>query len=70
MEEPAAAFVEALRRLNEDIGIPGKAGFLKREDVPGIAAAALKEAHGTPYPLPMILDVSDLEAVIVSMCPD
>jgi len=70
IDEQAAAFVEALRRLNRDLGIPEKAGFLKREDIPGIAAAALKEAHGTPYPLPMILDISGLEAVIALMLPD
>jgi alcohol dehydrogenase class IV len=68
-DELAAAFVEAVRRLNRDLGIPERAEFLKGEDVPGIAAAALNEAHGTPYPLPVILDAPGLEAVIRSMLP-
>lgn len=70
IDEQAAAFAEALRQLNRDLGIPEKAEFLKREDIPGIAAAALKEAHGTPYPVPMILDAPGLEAVIALMLPD
>ncbi len=68
IDAQAAAFVEALRDLNWDLGIPTKAEFLKREDIPGIAAAALKEAHGTPYPVPLVLDATGLEAVLRSMC--
>ncbi len=68
-DELAASFVEAVRRLSGDLGIPERAEFLKGEDIPGIAAAALKEAHGTPYPLPIILDASGLEEVIRSMLP-
>jgi len=70
IDKQAAAFVEALRKLNKDLGIPEKADFLKPEDIPGIAAAALKEAHGMPYPLPMILDAHGLEAIIALMLPD
>jgi len=70
VEEQAAVFVEALRRLNKDLGIPEKAEFLRRKDIPGIAAAALKEAHGTPYPVPVILDAAGLESVIALMLPD
>ncbi|MCE1197047.1 iron-containing alcohol dehydrogenase [bacterium] len=63
----AQAFVDAVRSLAADIGIPAKAAFLVADDIPAIAVAALKEAHGTPYPVPLVLDASALETVIRSM---
>ena len=63
----AQAFVDAVRSLASDIGIPAKAAFLVADDIPAIAVAALKEAHGTPYPVPIVLDASALETVIRSM---
>jgi alcohol dehydrogenase class IV len=65
----AQAFVGAVRALSADIGIPEKAAFLVADDIPAIAAAALKEAHGTPYPVPIVLDASALENVIRAMLP-
>lgn len=66
-ESPALSFVEAVRSLNRDIGIPAKADFLKEEDVAGIAADAFREAHGTPYPLPVVMDSAELEGILHSM---
>lgn len=63
----AQAFVDAVRSLAADIGIPAKAAFLVADDIPAIAVAALKEAHGTPYPVPIVLDAPALETLIRSM---
>jgi alcohol dehydrogenase class IV len=65
----AKAFVDAVRSLAADIGIPEKAAFLVADDIPSIDAAALKEAHGTPYPVPIVLDAPALETVIRAMLP-
>jgi len=65
----ALAFVDAVRSLNADIGIPEKAAFLREEDIPGIVADALREAHGTPYPVPVVLGPAELEVVLRSMRP-
>lgn len=63
----AFAFVEAVRALNADVGIPEKAAFLKEEDVAGIVVDAFREAHGTPYPVPVILDAVELAGILRSM---
>ncbi len=64
----AQAFVDGVRALNAEIGIPEKAAFLKKEDIPGIVADAFREAHGTPYPVPLVLDAAQLESILNSMC--
>ena len=63
----ALAFVEAVRALNADVGIPEKAAFLKEEDIAGIVVDAFREAHGTPYPVPVILDEAELTGILRSM---
>lgn len=63
----AHAFIEAVRELNVDIGIPEKASFLKEEDIKGIVADAQREVHGTPYPVPLILGSDELETVVRAM---
>jgi len=63
----ALAFVEAVRALNADVGIPEKAAFLKEEDIAGIVVDAFREAHGTPYPVPVILDAPELTGILRSM---
>ena len=65
----AQVFVDAVRSLNADIGIPEKATFLKTEDIAGIVVDAFREAHGTPYPVPVVLDSAELEAILRSMLP-
>lgn len=64
----ARAFVEAVRSLNKDIGIPDKASFLQKSDIAGIVADALREAHGTPYPVPVVFSPRELEAIVAKMC--
>lgn len=63
----ALAFVEAVRALNANVGIPEKAVFLKEEDIAGIVVDAFREAHGTPYPVPVILDAAELTGILRSM---
>ena len=66
-ETCARIFIDAVRALNSDIGIPAKADFLREEDIPGIAAEALREAHGTPYPVPLILSAAEIEGLLRTM---
>lgn len=66
----AAAFVAATRSLLAVVGTPSKADFLRAEDIPGIAADALREAHSTPYPVPIVLEASRLETLLRSMLPE
>ena len=65
----AKAFVDAVRSLLAGIGIPEKAAFLREADIPGIVVDAFREAHGTPYPVPVVLDASGLAAVLRKMLP-
>jgi len=63
----ARAFIEAVRELNVDIGIPEKASFLKEEDIKSIVVDAQREVHGTPYPVPLVLGSDELETVVRAM---
>jgi alcohol dehydrogenase class IV len=65
----AHRFVDAVRALNASVGIPEKAAFLVAADIPGIVADALKEAHGTPYPVPYVMDASELAIIVEKMLP-
>ncbi len=61
--EKAKAFIEEIKRLNRVMGIPEKFNMIRREDIPQMAAWALKE--GNPwYPVPVIFDESDVTALI------
>jgi hypothetical protein len=50
-----------------EVGIPPKADFLKAEDIDAIAKEALKEAHGTPYPVPVVYMAKELAAILRTM---
>jgi alcohol dehydrogenase class IV len=65
----ARRFVDAVRALNASVGIPEKAVFLVAGDIPGIVADALKEAHGTPYPVPVVMDAKELSDIVERMLP-
>jgi alcohol dehydrogenase class IV len=63
----ALAFVAAVKTLLAEVGIPPKADFLKAEDIDAIAKEALKEAHGTPYPVPVVYMAKELAAILRTM---
>jgi len=61
--EKAAAFIQALRGMNARMGIPEGFGCIREEDVPLLAARAVKE--GNPlYPVPKIMRRAECENVI------
>jgi alcohol dehydrogenase class IV len=62
----AQKFVDAVRELNKDLGIPETLDALKPADIPGIAKGALKESHFT-YPVPKYMDQAQCEALIGKM---
>ncbi|MCI2046448.1 MAG: iron-containing alcohol dehydrogenase [Faecalibacterium sp.] len=61
-EAAAAAFIAAVRRLNADWNIPAAFDVLKPADIPALARTAAHEANPL-YPVPVLWDASQLEAV-------
>jgi len=59
----AQKFIHHIRSLNARFGIPEKLETLKADDIPGIARAALREAHGT-YAVPRYMDRPACESFI------
>jgi len=64
--EKAKAFIKAIRDMNAAMGIPALLDNVKKEDVPIIAARALKEANPL-YPVPVIINQKQCEALVRSM---
>ena len=64
----ASRFIDHIRAMNEDFGIPTRLDALKAADIPGIATEALKEAHYT-YAVPRYMDQSTCEALVRKMLP-
>ncbi len=62
----ATKFIDHIRSMNEQFGIPDKLDALKKSDIPGIARAALKEAHFT-YAVPRYMDQPACERLIAKM---
>ena len=61
--DKAKNFIAAIRKLNENMGIPDKFEQIKDEDIQLIAERALME--GNPlYPVPKIMDLEDCKAII------
>ena len=58
--EGAAAFIAAIRNLNQKLNIPEKLPEIRREDVPAMAAHAAREANPL-YPVPKLMDAAELE---------
>lgn len=66
LDEKAVAFIRSVKDFNARLGIPAGLDMLKDEDVRIIAERAAKE--GNPlYPVPLILGVDELAALIRSM---
>jgi len=61
--EIAGDFVAEIRAMNERMGIPTKFDCIKVQDVPALAAHALREANPL-YPVPVIMDKEDCVALI------
>jgi alcohol dehydrogenase class IV len=62
----AQQFIDHIRSLNSSFGIPEKLDALRADDIPGIARAALKEAHGT-YAVPRYMDRPACESLVQQM---
>ncbi len=61
--EKTRKFIEAIKQMNHQIGIPKKLNVVKKEDIPEIIARAMKEANPT-YPVPVIWDKVHFRRVI------
>jgi alcohol dehydrogenase class IV len=64
----AQKFLDAVDRLNLDLGIPTFLAALKEADIPALAAAACKEAH-TGYPVPRYMTQRQCEDLIRQVLP-
>lgn len=58
--EGAEKFIEAIKRLNANMGIPDKIRVIQKEDIPEMARHAEKEANPL-YPVPKIMTKKELE---------
>lgn len=57
----AKKFIEAIVNLNKKTNIPSKLSEIRKEDIPSLAEHAEKEANPL-YPVPRLMDKSELEA--------
>ena len=61
-EQGAKKFIDAVRNLNKNMGIPKCITELEKEDIPYLAKQAAKE--GNPlYPVPKLMDARSLEEI-------
>jgi len=59
----ARAFLDAVRELARNVGIPATLGALQAKDIPMIARDALSEAHMN-YPVPRYMETQDCEHLV------
>ncbi len=64
--DAAQLFIDRIREMLESFGLSTTLDLLKREDIPALAKAALKEAHYN-YPVPIYMDQRTCEGVIGKM---
>ena len=64
----AQKFLDAVDRLNLDLGIPTFLAALKEHDIPKLAEAACREAH-TGYPVPRYMTQAVCEDIIRQVLP-
>jgi len=62
----AQRFVDRVRELNRQVGIPEKLAPLKAVDIPMIARAAMIEAN-RDYPVPKLMKLREAEALLRRM---
>ena len=67
-ETLAARFIDGVRALSAELGIPSTLADLREADIPDLARAACKEAH-LGYPVPRYLDEAGCEALIRRALP-
>jgi alcohol dehydrogenase class IV len=63
----ATRFVDAVRELNQRIGIPKVLEQIKAEDIPTLADAAVKESIA--YPVPILMNREDCSRILQQMAP-
>lgn len=59
----AVAFIQAIKDMNQKMGIPEKLTMIEEKDIPELVKRADAEANPA-YPVPVIWDKAELEAVI------
>jgi alcohol dehydrogenase class IV len=64
----AKRFIERIRELSREVGIPEKLDALKSADIPTIAREAMIEAH-RDYPVPRDMTLDDAQALLGRMLP-
>ena len=64
----AQTFLDAVDALLHTLNIPKHLQALRKEDIPLLARAALKEAH-TGYPVPRYMTQNQCETLIRSLLP-
>lgn len=62
-EQSALMFIEEIKKLNRDMGIPEKLDYVKREDIPQMTEWALKEANPW-YPVPRVFGRAQIADII------
>ena len=62
-QEKAKKFIQAIRRMNRQMGIPTKLHVIKQEDIKEIIRRAQKEANPA-YPVPAIWDKKQMRKVL------
>ncbi|MBP1926974.1 alcohol dehydrogenase class IV [Sedimentibacter acidaminivorans] len=61
-QQKAYKFIETIKRLNRDMGIPAKIKGIRSEDIPLMVERAYKE--GNPlYPVPKVMNRKELECI-------
>jgi len=67
-EQLSNRFIEKVKSMNKNMGIPTKIKELKEKDIPLIAQRARAEAHPM-YPVPTLLNQKELESLIKKLLP-
>ena len=64
-QKAAEKFINAVADLNRHLGVPEQLDSLREEDIPAIAAAAVKEGAG--YPVPILMSRSECQTILRSL---
>lgn len=62
-KEKSQKFIQAIKHMNHQMGIPDKLGVVRKEDIPEIIKRAIKEANPN-YPVPVIWNEMQFQRVI------